>query len=235
MQTTKIFSRELSLVKDAIGFQFLLSDEIAKLSQLHPNEWASLQKQIANELYNRNLHYLYSSLELAEMGLCDPCYNNIRTIHESILKMYYIFVYPEDIENVHNDMEPNKRPKYGHNFLINHLYSDAMQKTMRKQFGELSVKAHSNYAGVGTTLRYSPEQVKDCLWFLQLMSFYNIIAEVENQALKPSIIEEELSVKISEYLEKMRSNLVDESGNMATYFPDKDGVKEKLRIRPPET
>jgi hypothetical protein len=224
---------DLLLDEECIGFQFWLGDEIAELSKRHKEEWMVLQKQIAHELYLKNTHYIYSALELACAGLCDPCYNLIRTIHESVLKMYYLFLFPQEAEEVHNDMEPdNKSKKYNHNFLNQQLYSEQLQQSMRNQFRELSAKVHANYAGVGSTFTYSTEQIKDCLWFLRVMSFYNIVAEIENQALKPSIIEQDQLSKINQYLEKLRQSLVDEKGNMATYFPDKPELLSKLRIRP---
>ena len=117
--TIEYFHKELLIDEEVIGFQFWLSDEIAVLSQKHAKEWnADLQKQITHELFNRNLHYFYTALNQAESGFCDPCYNNLRTIYESILKMYYLWAYPSETESVQNDMESAKRPKYDHNFLI---------------------------------------------------------------------------------------------------------------------
>lgn len=231
--TIRNLSKDVLLDEECLGFQFWLSDQIAELSKRHREKWMVLQKQVAHELYLKNIHYIYSALELAYAGLCDPCYNLIRTIHESVLKMYYLFLYPGEADEVHNDMDPDKKSqKYTHNFLNQRLYSEQLQQSMRKQFGELSAKVHANYAGTSSTFTYSTEQIKDCLWFLHVMSFYNIVTEIENQALKPSIIEEELSGKISQYLEKLRKSLVDEKGNMASYFPDKPELASKLKIRP---
>jgi hypothetical protein len=231
--TIQNLSNEVLLDEECLGFQFWLSDEISELSKRHTKEWMILQKQIAHELYLKNIHYIYSALELAYAGLCDPCYNLIRMIHESVLKMYYLFLYPAEADEIHKDMDPDKKPqKYTHNFLNQRLYSEQLQQSMRKQFRELSAKVHANYAGTSSTFTYSTEQIKDCLWFLRVMSFYNIVTEIENVALKPTIIEEELSENIGRYLEKLRQSLVDEKGNMASYFPDKPELISKLRIKP---
>ncbi len=230
--TIESLLKDLLIVEECIGFQFWLSDEIANLTKIHPTEWAHLQKQIAHELYNRNIHYLYSSLELALPGLCDPSYNNLRTVHESVLKMYYLWAFPEETESINESMEPGKKSKYGHEFMIQRLYANELQDSMRRQFGELSVKSHSNYTGTGSTLDYSKDQVKDCLWFIQVMSFYNVCAEIENQASNPSILELGLVNKAASFLEKIRSMLVDSKGNMATYFPDHPSIQKKLSIRP---
>jgi hypothetical protein len=147
--------------------------------------------------------------------------------------MYYLFLFPQEAQEIQNDMDPdNRSKKYTHNYLNTHLYSDVLQESMRNQFRELSAKIHPNYAGTGSTFTYSQEQVKDCLWFIRVISFYNIIAEIENQALKPSIVEQEQIDKINPYLEKLRQSLIDGKGNMATYFPDKPELATRLRIRP---
>jgi hypothetical protein len=231
LYTIHLFHKELLFVEEAIGFQFWLSDEIGNLSKKYPAEWnPNIQKQIAHTFYNRNLHYLYGAFELALSGLCDPSYNNIRTIYESILKMYYLWAYPLDTDNVHNDMVSPKRPKYGHNFLIQRLYTEATQQSMRNFFHEISAKAHASYTGVATTLYYSPKQVKDCLLSILLVSFYNVAAEVENQSLKPSILEDHVIEKIRSYLDRLRGILADENA-MGTFFPDKPDLWEKLGIK----
>jgi len=231
--TIEYFHKELLMDEETIGFQFWLSDEIATLSKKHSREWnPNLQKQTAHILYNRDLHYFYGALEQASSGLCDPCYNNLRTIYESILKMYYLWANPSDAENVNKDMENPKRPKYDHNYLIQHLYSKNMQDSMRKFFREISAKAHSSYTGIAATFEYSAKQVKDCLDSILMLSFYNITAEVENQSLEPSILEESQFTKIGNYLEKLRQVLVDEKGNMPSFFPDKPELWKKLGIKP---
>lgn len=230
--TIELLLKDLLIVEECIGFQFWLSDQIANLAKAYPDKWANLQKQIAHELYNRNIHYLYSSLELSLPGLCDPSYNNLRTVHESVLKMYYLWAFPEEAENINESMEPGKKSKYGHEYMIQRLYAKDLQDSMRCQFREMSVKSHSNYTGTGSTLEYSKDQVKDCLWFIQLMSFYNVCAEIENQAAKPTILEPIQGDKVGEFLKKLRAILADSQGNMATYFPDHPLIQKKLSIRP---
>ena len=222
---------DLLVVEEALGFQFWLSDEIGELTKRHENEWKNLQKQVGHQLYDRNLHYLYSALELAYAGLCDPCYNNLRTVHESVIKMYFIWAFPASIESIHDDMEPVKKSEYGHESMIHRLYLKDTQESMRQQFRELSAKSHSNYTGIGPTLRYSVEQIKDCLWFIKTLSLYNITAEIENQSSEPSIIELFLVEKVGEYLEKLRKVLTFGTGNMATYFPDEPSLVSRLKIR----
>lgn len=230
--TIQKFLDEIILDEECLGFQFWLSDEIAKLARLHSEEWKNLQKQVAHELYNRNLHYLYSAFELACAGLCDPCYNILRTIHESIIKMMYIWAYPEEVEKINLDMEPGKYPEHSHSAMIKRLYKEDMQKSMKSLFGELSAKSHSNYSGIRTTFEYSEKQVKDCLVSVRMFSFYNIAAEVWNQGSKPTIIEQFQKDRIAEYLERLRISLIDKDGNMASYFPDNLPEGKKPCIMP---
>jgi len=229
--TIQSLVNDLETTEEVLGFQFWLSDEVGKLTILHKKEWENIQKQLSHQLYDRNLHYLFASYELACAGLCDPSYNNIRTVHESIIKMYFLWAFPETANNVLNDMEPIRRPEFGHEAMINKLYSVKLQESMRQQFRELSGKSHSNYTGIATTLRYSVDQIKDCLWFIRTLSFYNIITEMENQSSTSTIIELPLAEKVGEYLEKLRKNLTAGTGTMATYFPDIPTLASKLKIR----
>ena len=103
---------------------------------------------------------------------------------------------------------------------------------MRVLFRGLSVKAHSNLGGIASTLNYSPKQVKDCLQSILLLSFYNITAQIENQSSKPSILEKSLINEVGSYLEKLRQLLVDEKGEMGTFFPDKPELWNRLSIKP---
>lgn len=77
-----------------LGFQYWLDNEIGNATERYPNKWKNLQKQVGHSFYVRNLHYLYGSIELSSIGLVDPCMNLLRTVYESILKMYYLALFP---------------------------------------------------------------------------------------------------------------------------------------------
>lgn len=231
--TLEKFPKIFLLNEECLGFQFWLEDQVAELSSKHKNEWANLQKQVCNELYVRNLHYLFSALELATMGLCGPIYNILRTVYESILKMYYIWAYPEEVQKILDDMDNERHTKYGHGFLITSLYEEKTKNSMKKLFNFLSINSHSNYTSIGHTIRYSENQVKDCLGLTLLFSFFNITSIAENLSSSPSLLENKQVEKLATYLEKIRSNIVNEKNEMSCYFPNKPDLFNRLKIRPP--
>jgi hypothetical protein len=210
-----------------IGFQYWLDDQIANSTEKHPDRWKNLQKQTGHSYFVRNLHYLYGSLELSLIGLVDPCLNLLRTVYESILKMYYLALFPEEAESVSNDLN-KKHPKYNHGFLVSKLYTEETGNGCKRFFSILSNKAHSNYTGMGHTVTYSPNYIKQCMDNILVLSFYNILAELENQSTQHSILERELVLKIEPEYKKLSSLISDTNGMIPNFIPDKSEFTDKL-------
>ncbi|MBI5377646.1 MAG: hypothetical protein HZA82_03385 [Thaumarchaeota archaeon] len=226
-KTTEIYDELFQNTCYWIGFQHWLDSEIAEDTERHPKEWANLQKQIGHSLYTRNLHYLYAAVDLASMGLVDPCLNLLRTVYESMLKMYYLALFPDEADAIQNDMD-KRIQKYAHGLLVEKLYTKETGAGCKRFFKLLSEKSHSNYSGMGHTVTYSPKHVEDCLRNILTLSFYNILAELENQITKPSMLEPELFKKIEPKCRDLLSTISSKNNTIAKFIPDKPEFAEKL-------
>ena len=94
LKTIENFINEIPIIDECIGFQIWLDDLIAKFINDNEEKFRKINqktpdmgKQIAISfsLYRRNHQYLYCAYELAYAGLCEPSYNIMRTVHETIL------------------------------------------------------------------------------------------------------------------------------------------------------
>lgn len=122
----------------------------------------------------------------------------------------------------------NRSTKYYHGFLIEKLYTKQTRDGCKRFFKILSEKAHSNYSGMGHTVTYSPKYVKDCLQNILTLSFYNILAELENQSTPASILDENLMKKIEPKYYELISIISDKDGMIANFIPDKPEFSKKL-------
>jgi len=161
------------------------------------------------------------------IGLVDPCLNLLRTVYESMLKMYYLALFPDEAEFVSNDLD-KKPPKYNHGFLVSKLYTEKTGNGCKRFFSILSNKSHSNFTGMGHTTTYSPDYIKQCMDNILVLSFYNILAEVENQSTQDSILDRELVLQIESQCKKLSSLIADKNGMMPYFIPDKPEFAEKL-------
>ena len=193
LKTIENLIDEIPIIEECMGFQVWLDDQIANIINSNEDKFREIHVEKPNiakqlvigfSLYRRNHQYLFSAYELAYAGLCEPSYNILRTVHESILALWYITTHPNESTNVLEYMRNNNREgiKYNHNHFVQSLYIGEMEKSMRQIFSDLSVKAHSNVFGMENTEQYSLEQIKDCFLSIRTQSFYNIISNIENLA-----------------------------------------------------
>ncbi|MGB6463676.1 MAG: hypothetical protein WBF38_05580 [Nitrosotalea sp.] len=237
---------EIPIIDECIGFQVWLDAQMAeimtskeeKFMEIHI-EKPNIAKQIVIgfSLYRRNHQYLFSAYELAYAGLCEPCYNILRTVHESILASWYVTTHPDESEDILEYMSNNKKEgvtKYGYNHFVQSLYTGDTEKSMRLQYSELSAKAHSNILGMKNTEQYSIEQVKDCFWFIKILSFYNIISTIENLAqnsdLRTIVIRDDVKL----FIEKLKNASASSDKNIADYFPNKENWSKNFYLYQPE-
>ncbi len=245
LKTIENFIDELPIIDECIGFQVWLDDQIASLINSNEEKFRQLNEEkpgiakqlvIGFQLYRRSHQYLFSAYELAFAGLCEPAYNIVRTIHESILALWYITTHPNESTNVLEYMRDNSREgtKYNHNHFVQSLYVGEVAKSMRNVYSGLSVKAHSNVFGMKNTEQFSLEQIKDCFWSIKTQSFYNIIANIENLAQNPDLRTAVLARDVVLFVERLKNEIGGKTKTIADYFPNKGDLKKKFYLYKPD-
>lgn len=244
LKTIENFIDEIPIIEECIGFQVWLDDQIAQLinsneekfKEIHVTE-PNIAKQIVIgfSLYRRNHQYLFSAYELAYAGLCEPSYNILRTVHESILSLWYITTHPNESANVLEYMKDNNKEgtKYNHNHFVQSLYIGDIEKSMREVYSGLSVKAHSNILGMKNTEQYSLDQIKDCFWSIKTQSFYNIISNIENLAQNSDLRKVVLAQNVVLFVERLKNEIGGKKKTIADYFPNKGNYKKNFYLYRP--
>lgn len=244
LTTIEHFIDEIPMIDECIGFQVWLDNQIANVMNAKIDKFREIlattpnaikQSMIGFQLYRRNHQYLYSAYELAYAGLCEPCYNILRTTHESILALWYIATHPDESTDVIEYMYDNKRPgtQYSHGHFLTHLYTGEMEQSMKKIFSGLSGKAHSNIFGMQNTEQYSLDQIKDCFWSIQIQSFYNLVSTIEtlaqNEDLRPIV----LGRNVLNFVERLKNHIGRQDKTIADYFPNKENWTERFYLYHP--
>ena len=254
------------IIDEMLGFQYWLNETVSSIynedREYSINHMADL---FIHKLFAHNFESLFASLLTGERNLLHQTVSNLRTVYESIPKMYYISFFPDEIKYVilsdhvegsetkkaekylksdsapmifkPNEInEPKKlfrkiERKYFFNWFVRQIYSKEQIEQMKKTYGLLSISSHSS------TIRRQPqeenfeENIGDTFEFIELLSFFNIVAEVNG--LKTLIQEEKISgSEIMSFAEKMRAELV-KDGKMYSLFPDHQDIAKKVMIHPP--
>jgi len=244
LKTIENLIHEIPIIEECIGFQFWLDEQIAVIINSNEDRFRKIHVESPNiakqivigfSLYRRNHQYLYSAYELAYAGLCEPSYNILRTVHESILALWYIAIHPDESTDVLEYMYNNKRKgrQYSHGYFLQSLYIGEMEKSLKSQYSELSVKAHSNIFGMKNTEQYSVEQIKDCFWFIKTLSFYNMISNIENLAQNSDLNKVVLGYDVVSFVERLKNEIAGQSKTIPDYFPNKGNLREKFYLYRP--
>jgi len=213
------FKQRYGDVESCLGFQYNFDDRIADLAHFSKDNF-TLQKQLGRVYYIRNLHYLHTAFHLSVEGLIEPFFNNMRTVFESILKMYYISLFPDKAKEIQDDTINNSQ-KFTTNSLIQKLYVKETKEGCQRYLKELHKSAHSDYRRTLINTKFSVVGVSKQLKDLLVLSFYNIIAEFENQSQQPNIIDDTLINDTMFYLEKLSKLIVIKNNDIPAFFPDK--------------
>lgn len=245
LKTIENFIEEIPIIEECIGFQFWLDEQIAEVINSNEERFREINQEtphiakqivIGFSLYRRNHQYLISAYELAYAGLCEPCYNILRTVHESILGLWHITTHPNESKDVLDYMYDNKRKgtKYNHGYFLQSLYAGKIEESMRQQFSDLSEKAHSNIFGMKNTEQYDVEQIKDCFWFIKTLSFYNIISNIENLAQNSDLNKRVLGYDVVSFVERLKMELAGKGKTIPDYYPNKENWREKFYLYRPK-
>lgn len=235
---------EIEIIEDCIGFQYWLDDQIAQFMNSNEEKFIEIHKEnpkfskqivVGFSLYRRNFQYLYSAYELACTGLIVPCYNLLRTVHESILAIWYVGTHREESTEILEYMRNNKSTstKYNHNHFLQSLYSGDMEKSMKKVYSGLSLPAHSNIFGMDNTEQYDVEETRLALRSIILQSFYNIVSNIENLIQEPMLKKLILTPDVISFVEYLKQKNADENNTIGNYFPNKNNLSETFVLYRP--
>lgn len=235
---------EIQIIEDCIGFQYWLDDKIAEFMNFNEQKFIKIHKEnpkfskqivVGLSLYRRNLQYLDSAYELASAGLNAPCYNLLRTVHESILAIWYVTTHGDESAEILEYMRNNKSTttKYNHYHFLQSLYTGEMEKSMKKVYSGLSLTAHSNIFGMDNTQQYSIEETKLSLNSIILQSFYNIVSNIENLVQEPDLKNLILVPDVVSFIENLKKGMADENNTIGSYFPNKNNLSDTFVLYRP--
>lgn len=245
LKTIENLIDKIPIIEECIGFQVWLDEQISAILVSNEEKFRKIlvetpsignQIVVGFSLYRRNHQYLDSAYELAYAGLCEPAYNILRTVHESILALWYVATHQNESTDILEYMRDNKREgtRYDHNHFVQSLYTGEMEISMRSIFSGLSGKAHSNIFGMTTTEQYDVKQIKDCFLSIRAQSFYNIISNIENLAQHPDLHQRVLQQDIVTFVERLKNEIAGTHKTIPDYFPNKGYFKEKFYLYRPQ-
>jgi len=101
MQIIKDQIHHYEIIDEMLGFQYWLNETVATIynedEEYSKNHIADL---FIHQLFSHNIESLTASLLTGERNLLHQTVSNLRTVYESIPKMYYISFFPDDIKYV---------------------------------------------------------------------------------------------------------------------------------------
>jgi len=245
LKSIELFTKDIMLIEDVLGFQKWLDDKISKI--LNNDKEMLKAKTTENELVHIVLtHFIYRKnwillCSLYETGLSDE-FNvpNIimRTIHEGVLNLIFLATHENEASAVKLYMEKqynsafNKfdekhksiqqfTPKY----IRDTLFTEEMKESMNKIYGGPSIATHPNiYESTRKLETYDKRRVNEALWFVLRESFYNLVFFVENFRKNSLIIDKiKKDGKIFQYIDNLK-NRIAEDGKIVDLFPNKNNL-----------
>ena len=121
--------------------------------------------------------------------------------------------------------------KYFFKWFSRKIYSEVQIKQLGLTYGLLSSSTHSSTNRRQSEKGYSRNNVNDTFEFIELLSFFNILAELNGHG--KMISDHKIpSEEIMMFAEKMRTNLI-KDGKMGSLFPDHPDIAKKVLIHPP--
>lgn len=227
---------KLADVRSTIGFQFWLFEEVERIAMTGkiPVPFR-LHNQLIYIVYQRNCYYLAGSEILTKYGLISPCNNNLRSVYEGILIMYYLRFHPTEAKLVLRRFSAVKKSKklihllkvkdyYSHKFLLETLYDGNKKTRLRRFYSLISKAAHPSIQAVMYDNIYKKSSVLNALDALLVLSYANITAFLEtflilfDKAAIPSI-------------EESRLRILDSLGYRYSFEPNHPSINKAIRIR----
>jgi len=121
--------------------------------------------------------------------------------------------------------------KYYFKWFSRKIYSKIQIKQLESTYGLLSTSTHSSTNRRQSGGEYSKKNTGDTFEFIELLSFFNILTELNGHG--EMISEYQLPRdEIMTFAEKMREKLT-KDGKMGSLFPDHPDIVDKVLIHPP--
>jgi len=189
-------------------------------------------------LVRGGLHQLYSALFLTRRGHFDNAYSAIRTVMETIWKLYMIDVCEEEDANLlikselgtltaaEETIVRNQWKYFSAAKLHGFLYEDRKFKQFRKMYGAISKNSHPSIEGCMSEFELKKTVVEDLLMSIPLIVSGLIFLGLE-------VYYNKLSTSQREYYEGKAKTIASMIYNLPNFSPDKSSVVGKLKYHQP--
>lgn len=235
-QTISDLNSKIADVESSVGFHIWLFEETNRMFPIRSTRMPlKMYRQIIYHLYLKNCDYLLSSVILAKYGLLNPAYNNLRTVYENILMMYYLRFYPSEASLVFSSFRlkitsrqkkklRNTKKFYLHSFLIRELYRPRMKGKMEKFYNQISKHTHPSGMPGNLEFEYSPKKVHDCLDGILVLTYGSITSYLEEFVF---LFDDAQKRGINE----SRLRILDSLGQRYDFAPNIVQLEKNLRIK----
>lgn len=121
--------------------------------------------------------------------------------------------------------------KYYFKWFNREIYTEEQINMAKSTYGLLSISSHGSLVRRQQGEEDSKDNTGDLFEFIELLSFFNILAELNGHELliKNNWMEYR---EIIDFMEEMRAKLV-KDGKLGSLFPDHPNVAKKVWIHPP--
>ena len=255
ISTMNEFKNEIIISKKFIGFQIWLNNltaDIVNSSEIvkeKKHEKEIKQFALAMNIFVLNFKRLYNTLEMIYTDSAQSNYNLFRLIFESILFSFYLSTHPNETEEIlkffnerfsemdnpkkrKNDCTPeeliirNRFEKYSPTKIRESLYVNAKRKSTKKIYDILSTQSHVGIETInGHHFQYSKNRVKDFFWYEKYLSFYNILAFLDNLPKIQNITNKIINGETTQILDEFK-NTLSENNEISDLFPNHPNVKK---------
>lgn len=179
--------------------------------------------------YKRNISYLQSSYVLTSIGFIDPSLNLNRTVFETLLREYLFIVDPEEAEEyfqvIGTENEDSYHRNKGAKYMRTKLYSDEMDRKMRRLYKTLCISSHPDIRGAALGYpNYSLTMINDNFNTILSLMYGNIQVLVES-------FYSFLTSELNEIVKTTLENIAFATKHIPLFEPDKQSFSANLRFK----
>lgn len=207
------------------------------------------QFAISMQIFILNFKRLNNALELTYSDSSESNYNLFRVVFESILFSFYLYNHSEETDEIYKffnerfldintpskkrkdctleELESrNRQSKYSPKNIRDSLYVDKQKESIKKIYSTLSTQSHVSIETInGSHYDYSEKRVREMLWYVKLLSYYNIVIFLDNLPDTGNIVHDVIGKNVLEFLGEVE-NMISENGNIGDFFPNHPNKKK---------
>lgn len=232
--TAKTFPELTQLCCRVLESMWHIRDKWGRLVRAQKRKLPPYQ-QFVSIYFQRNITYLLGAHLLACGSLCEPSRDLQRTIYETILRGYFFIVRKKEANLMYSLVEDTLKPEerdtlrkkkyWPFRTLIAELYTKETRKSAKKLYEDiLSRSSHPSIRAAFIDLKYSSQNVEDCLNMILALSYGNIQMMAEG-------FFNSLDNELKDIIKTTLKDIADAQKEITIFEPDKKILSSKIKLK----